>query len=199
MRQRISQNISTDPEDAHNIAVKKALLAQLADGGAPVFENLLLYVYRQEQNFPLAFDFLQGKAKRGDFRPGELLALGRSAFEAQQVEQSHEILTFLIAERRKAPVMGWLENALRLMLEVKQEYGGLEDARTFAGKFSSGSCYPCFLLGTHPGPISFSIHPRHERRSTGSLRRKARANAHEVSFKDGTRHDLPRVRRCIAL
>ncbi|MGB1183974.1 MAG: hypothetical protein ACPG4S_02340 [Schleiferiaceae bacterium] len=144
VRQRISQNISTDPEDAHNIAVKKALLAQLADGGAPVFENLLLYVYRQEQNFPLAFDFLQGKAKRGDFRPGELLALGRSAFEAQQVEQSHEILTFLIAERRKAPVMGWLENALRLMLEVKQEYGGLEDARTFAGKFSSGSCYPCF-------------------------------------------------------
>ena len=144
VRQRISQNISTDPKDVHNTAVKKALLAKLSTSSNPVFENLLLYVYRQEQSFSMAFDFLQGKAKRGDFRPNELLALGRSAHEAGKGDMAEEIMNYLITERRKAPYMGWLENALRLMLEIKQTNRSQEDAVAFAGKFGSNSCYPCF-------------------------------------------------------
>ena len=144
VQQRISQNISTDPEDPHNRAVKKALLEKMATDNAPVFENLLLYVYRQEQSFTLAFDFLSAKAKRGDFRANELLSLARSAWEAEENTQTESILNFLINERRRAPYMGWLENALRLMLEVTEHNAGTEQARMFAGKFGGNSCYPCF-------------------------------------------------------
>ena len=158
IRQRIAQNIDNDPNNPHNKAVKKALLERIQTTGDPLFENLLLFVYRQEGNYTMAFDYLKGKAKRGDFRAPELLVLGREAKNAGELEMADEILTYLIAERRKAPVMGWLDQALGLMLEVKLARGNEAGAMDLARRFNSNSCYPCFRWELRRDQFLFSTH-----------------------------------------
>ena len=84
----------------HAEAAKKALLSKIKQGGnVSVFENLLLFVYREEGDFDRAFRWLKAKAKSNDFRANEFISVAREAIEVDQKATAIEVYDFMIYNR----------------------------------------------------------------------------------------------------
>ena len=144
IKQRISQNLSEDTEGVHNTAIKTALLDQIKTNTDPIFETLLLFVYKQEGDYEAALEWLMVKSKQGDFRPGEFILLARTCERAEQLALAQACYDFLILHYRKTTSQRWLNEVLLSQLKLLEGMQETEKAKTLVSDFSTNECNPCF-------------------------------------------------------
>jgi tetratricopeptide (TPR) repeat protein len=141
---RITQNIGDDESGAHAEAAKTALITRIQSGGnTGVFESLLLFVYRELEEYDRAFRWLKAKAKSDDFRANELLNIARDLSETGNLALASEVYDFLIYSRPRGMQGGWLNQALKEQLEVLTSYDNAK-AEVLVSHFGGSECGDCF-------------------------------------------------------
>jgi tetratricopeptide (TPR) repeat protein len=141
---RITQNIGDDEASAHAEAAKAALISRIQSGGnVGVFENLLLFVFRELGEYDRAFRWLKAKAKSDDFRANEFMSIARDLREAENYALAAEVYDFMIYSRPRGMQGGWLNQALEEQLEI---LAGVDQAKAQAlvSDFGSNECGDCF-------------------------------------------------------
>ncbi|MEJ6822010.1 MAG: hypothetical protein QNK59_05835 [Flavobacteriales bacterium] len=144
IKQRISQNLSEDANGTHNTAIKTALLGRIKTDSDPIFETLLLFVFRQEGNYEAAFDWLRAKSKKDDFRPQEFILLARTCERSEQLSLAEACYDFLILNNGKSNSSRWLNNVLLSQLKLLERMQLTEKAQALVNDFSTNECSPCF-------------------------------------------------------
>ena len=144
VKQRISQNLSDDENDPHNVALKKALFEAIRVTNNPTFEELLLYTYRQEGAYERALVWLKAKAKRGDFRAQEFRMIGRACVDEGRLELAKEVYEYMVGKAATMDYAPWVNNVLVDLLDVYQNQGDEESALRLATEWDNGRCMPCF-------------------------------------------------------
>ncbi len=141
---RITQNINDDERGLHAEAAKKALLTKIKEGGnVSVFENLLLFVYREEGDFDKAFRWLKAKSISNDFRANEFISVAREAIEKNQKATAIEVYDFMIYNRPSILLGNWLNEVLIDQLTLLSSMQ-LESAQQLIQNFKHQECGPCF-------------------------------------------------------
>jgi tetratricopeptide (TPR) repeat protein len=146
VQMKITQNINGEENNVHNAAVKRVLYDRLAEDNDPRYEDLLLYVFRQEGNFEKAFRYLKGKARRGAMPLQPLMKLGAEAAEAEEHAIAEEVFALLMSDvelMRRTRSLGAVvkqrhANASRLGSEGAVIMTELESA------YPLGVCEECF-------------------------------------------------------
>ena len=95
---RIANNLSDDPKDIHNTAVKKVLYDAIKNSSDPLVEQLLLFVLRQEGSFDRAFTFMRSRFD-GSASIQPFLQVLREAREANADDVAVEIGNFLLTQK----------------------------------------------------------------------------------------------------
>ncbi|MDB2473016.1 hypothetical protein N9W70_01040 [Schleiferiaceae bacterium] len=141
---RITQNINDDEPGLHAEAAKRALLSKIKQGGnVSVFENLLLFVYREEGDFDRAFRWLKAKATSNDFRANEFISVAREAIEVDQKATAIEVYDFMIYNRPSMLQGNWLNEVLKDQLELLGSMQ-LGEAEQLIEDFKNQECGSCF-------------------------------------------------------
>ena len=141
---RITQNINDDERGLHAEAAKKALLTKIKEGGnVSVFENLLLFVYREEGDFDKAFRWLKAKSISNDFRANEFISVAREAIEKNQKATAIEVYDFMIYNRPSILLGNWLNEVLIDQLTLLSSMQ-LESAQQLIQNFKHQECGSCF-------------------------------------------------------
>jgi tetratricopeptide (TPR) repeat protein len=141
---RITQNINDDEQGLHVEAAKKALLSKIKEGGnVSIFENLLLFVFREEGDFDRAFRWLKAKSKSNDFRAYEFISVAREAIEMDQKATAIEVYDFMIYNRPSMLQGNWLNEVLKDQLEL---LGSMKQgqAEQLIEDFKNQECGSCF-------------------------------------------------------
>ena len=144
VKQRITQNLSEDENDPHNVALKKALFNAIKASNNPTYEELLLFTYRQEGAYERALDYLKARAKRGDFRAGEFRQIGNACVEVGRLELASEVYEYMINKAERDDYNPWLSTVLVDLLQVYSAQGKENQALTLADEWGDGRCEPCF-------------------------------------------------------
>lgn len=141
---RITQNIGDDEASAHAEAAKAALISRIQAGGnVGMFENLLLFVFRELGEYNRAFRWLKAKAKSDDFRANEFISIARDLREAENYSLAAEVYDFMIYSRPIGMQGGWLNQALEEQLEILARVDRAK-AKALVSDFGSNECGDCF-------------------------------------------------------
>ncbi len=143
VRARIAQNLSKDPDDQHNKAVKEVLYDRIArHPQVPLYEELLLWVLREEGSTERAFAYL--KAKRSNDAPSlsSLFQLGREAHELKKYALSSEIYRYLL--RQKAALRGYGLLGEVLLRTGENDLALGNDLEPLFEQYPLGGCEECF-------------------------------------------------------
>ena len=140
---RITQNINDDEQGLHVEAAKRALLSKIKEGSNSIYENLLLFVYREEGDFDKAFRWLKAKAKSNDFRANEFISLAHEAIEVDQKATAIEVYDFMIYNRPSILQGNWLNEVLKNQLELLSSMQ-LGKANQLIEDFKNQECGSCF-------------------------------------------------------
>ncbi len=140
---RITQNINDDEQGLHVEAAKRALLSKIKEGSNSIYENLLLFVYREEGDFDKAFRWLKAKAKSNDFRANEFISLAHEAIEVDQKATAIEVYDFMIYNRPSILQGNWLNEVLKNQLELLSSMQ-LGKAYQLIEDFKNQECGSCF-------------------------------------------------------
>jgi tetratricopeptide (TPR) repeat protein len=96
--------------------LKQLLINRIQEGGPQTLNQLLVYLFVQEEAYSQAFVQLRALDKRGLLAPGELYKLGKIAFENTDYFTAQRILDYVLAKGDNDP---FYESALSLNLQVK--------------------------------------------------------------------------------
>lgn len=141
---RITQNIGDDQAGKHAVAAKAALISRIQSGGnVGVFENLLLFVYRELGEYDRAFRWLKAKAKSDDFRANEFVSIARDLREVDNYSLAAEVYDFMIYSRPRGMRGGWLNQALKEQLEILAVVDTAK-AQALIADFGGNECGNCF-------------------------------------------------------
>lgn len=141
---RITQNIGDDEGGTHAEKAKAALVSRIQAGGnVGVFESLLLFVYRELEEYERAFRWLKAKAKSDDFRANEFVSIARDLRATDNYSLAAEVYDFIIYSRPRGMQGGWLNQALKEQLEVLTSIDQTK-ALALVSDFGANECGSCF-------------------------------------------------------
>lgn len=109
---KIAQNLSFDESGMHSQTVKKVLLDALKRGANPLFEQLYLFVLRQEGNFAQAINYLKASSKQGPLAVEPLIEIAQECVELGEHELAQDALEFLLSNAEELRYVGRLEFVL---------------------------------------------------------------------------------------
>ena len=109
---KIAQNLSFDESGMHSQTVKKVLLDALKRGANPLFEQLYLFVLRQEGNFTQAITYLKASSKQGPLAVEPLIEIAQECVELGEHELAQDALEFLLSNAEELRYVGRLEFVL---------------------------------------------------------------------------------------
>jgi len=109
---KIAQNLSFDESGMHSRTVKKVLLDALKRGSNPLFEQLYLFVLRQEGNFTQAINYLKASSKQGPLAVEPLIEIAQECVEIGEHELAQDALEFLLSNAQELRYVGRLEYVL---------------------------------------------------------------------------------------
>jgi len=116
---KIAQNLSFDESGIHGQTVKKVLLDALKQGANPLFEQLYLFVLRQEGNFDQAITYLKASSKQGPLAVEPLIEIAQECVELGEHQLAQDALEFLLSNTQELRYLGRLEYVL---VELAQSY-----------------------------------------------------------------------------
>ena len=116
---KIAQNLSFDESGMHSRTVKKVLLDALKRGANPLFEQLYLFVLRQEGNFAQAITYLKASSKRGPLAVEPLIEVAQECVELGEHDLAQDALEFLLSNAQELRYVGRLEFVL---VQLAQSY-----------------------------------------------------------------------------
>ncbi len=94
----LAQSIGSDPEDEANVMLKKKLLERMQKDDAPMYSDLLVWVFIQETDFDGAFRQLRALDQRYDRGQFELLELGKTAQRLGEFEAAMRCFQYIATE-----------------------------------------------------------------------------------------------------
>ena len=116
---KIAQNLSFDESGIHSRTVKKVLLDALKRGANPLFEQLYLFVLRQEGNFSQAITYLKASSKQGPLAVEPLIEIAQECVELGEHPLAQDALEFLLSNAQELRYGGRLEYVL---VQLAQSY-----------------------------------------------------------------------------
>jgi len=118
IQQRISNNISDDPENESNLVLKRQLIKKIQESQNILFTNLLIWLYIEEAQYGQAFRQLKALDKRNENQEPQIFSLGEKALSADDYNIALECFSYL---EKKGP-MGFLyEEAIYNKLATLRE------------------------------------------------------------------------------
>lgn len=143
VKARVLQNLSDNPLDTHNDAVKKVLYDRVRKNPKnATYEGLLIWVLRQEKSYDRAFRYLKAKGKRGELPVGQLLQLGLEATENERFDVAEEVFDELLADRAALESRGALGTVL--LAAAKNYLGAGKGIGHLLKSYPLGRCKNCF-------------------------------------------------------
>jgi tetratricopeptide (TPR) repeat protein len=116
---KIAQNLSFDESGIHSQTIKKVLLDALKRGANPLFEQLYLFVLRQEGNFAQAITYLKASSKQGPLAVEPLIEIAQECVELGEHPLAQDALEFLLSNAQELRYVGRLEYVL---VQLAQSY-----------------------------------------------------------------------------
>lgn len=96
IRIRMSRNISTNPDAEINQILRKQLIVQIQETQNPLFTQLLVWLYIEEEQYSKALRQLQALDKRGDNQERTIFNLGEKSLEASNYDVALDCFDYLI-------------------------------------------------------------------------------------------------------
>jgi hypothetical protein len=144
VKAKLAQNLSMDPDGAHSQSMKSELYKWIRKSNSPVYEQLLLYVLRQEGNFVEAFDYLRAKAKTGALDAFELYSLGEESAENSQFTLAASIYNFLLAHPKQLEQIQLKGRVLSALFDALETTGDDETLGQLFADYPLGSVEQAF-------------------------------------------------------
>ena len=116
---KIAQNLSFDESGIHSRTIKKVLLNALKRRTNPLFEQLYLFVLRQEGNFAQAITYLKASSKRGPLAVEPLIEIAQECVELGEHHLAQDASEFLLSYAQELRYVGRLEYVL---VQLAQSY-----------------------------------------------------------------------------
>lgn len=116
---KIAQNLSFDESGIHSRTIKKVLLNALKRRTNPLFEQLYLFVLRQEGNFAQAITYLKASSKRGTLAVEPLIEIAQECVELGEHHLAQDASEFLLSYAQELRYVGRLEYVL---VQLAQSY-----------------------------------------------------------------------------
>ena len=116
---KIAQNLSFDESGIHSSTIKKVLLDALKRGTNPLFEQLYLFVLRQEGNFAQAITYLKASSKQGPLAVEPLIEIAQECVELGEHHLAQDASEFLLSYAQELRYVGRLEYVL---VQLAQSY-----------------------------------------------------------------------------
>jgi tetratricopeptide (TPR) repeat protein len=96
IRIRMSRNISSDPEEEVNTILRKQLIVQIQETQNPLFTQLLVWLYIEEEQYPQALRQLKALDRRGENQERPIYNLGEKAQKKGEYNVALDCFEFLI-------------------------------------------------------------------------------------------------------
>ncbi len=119
IKAKIAQNLSFDEGGIHSRTIKKVLLNALKRGANPIYEQLYLFVLRQEGNFAQAITYLKASSKQGPLAVEPLIEIAQECVEFDEHYLAQDALEFLLFNVQELRNVGRLEYVL---VQLAQSY-----------------------------------------------------------------------------
>lgn len=143
VKARIAQNLSKDPEGPHNSTVKQVLYERMkGQNSTQLYEDLLLWVLREEGSTQRAFAYLKAKKASDAVYLSRVFQVAREAHELKKYALSSEIYSFLLQQRAALEGYGLLNDVLVNTGENDLAMG--KDLGPLFQRYPLGSCDYCF-------------------------------------------------------
>ena len=140
---RIANNLSDDPKDIHNTAVKKVLYDAIKNSSDPLVEQLLLFVLRQEGSFGRAFTFMRSRFD-GSASIQPFLQVLREAREANADDVAEEIGNFLLTQKTALSQQRGTNSVLLELGKCHEKANNRAAIFKLSDEYPIGACSACF-------------------------------------------------------
>ncbi len=118
VKQNISRNITDDPANVANVVLKKQLIKKIQETENPLFSELLIWLYIEENAYSKALRQLQALDKRDKNYEREIYNLGEKALYQENFVVAQECFTYIKA---KGFTSGFYTDAVFSSLETAKQ------------------------------------------------------------------------------
>lgn len=118
VRDRMARNITDNPESEVNTLFRKALIKRIQVSQNPLYTQLLIWLFIEEEEYLKALKQQQALDRRGEPVEAEIFALGNKALSKQAFSVAAEAFTYLL---KKGENGAFYEDATYSLLRTKRQ------------------------------------------------------------------------------
>lgn len=130
IQRNLSEYIENNPQNESNLILKRLLLQKLQENPSILYNQILSWVFIQEESFESSFAQEKAIFKRSQFQDfGRLFDLADVTAEAKDFDIAQEIYSFIIEESQNLEIkLEAVENQMKIKLETKENTSDISKA-----------------------------------------------------------------------